>query len=355
MRTDAYYWKCDNPLPVEEKLKYNDKYRLADITPLVRRAAEHHFRETPQAILSTGSAGNHYAYEVRFADRTLFFRADDGKTDDDYMLAEECAMRLARAQGVPAPRVHVTDVSLSLVPVRYQFIEWLADPPLRRYDQQGALDRAAVGRQLGRHTARLHRIRLAGFGFLNTEALQRGGEPAGLDASNRAYFQKKLPDHLRFLRDAQFLPPQVLDEIERLLARHDRLLDLPRGSLLHKDLAFWNVLGSHDRITAIIDWDDAVIGDPVDDIAIVKCFYGPDVIGPFLEGYRETAPLPDDFEARLSLYLLRNMLWKAVIRIFMRYFDMTGDFFILGPENRTSLRQFTLDRIMEGLAGLRRA
>lgn len=39
--------------------------------------------------------------------------------------------------------------------------------------------------------------------------------------------------------------------------------------------------------------------------------------------------------------LLRNMLWKAVIRISMKYFEMTGDFFILSKENRASLKQFT--------------
>lgn len=355
MRTDIYYWKCDNPLPAEEKLAYNDKYRLADIAPLVRQAAEHHFGAAPAAVESTGSAGNHYAYKVLYPDRTLFFRADDGKMDDDYMAAEEHAMALARGQGVPVPKVFVTDVTKSLLPVRYQFIEWLDDAPLRQYDQAGTLERAAVGRQLGRYVARWHRVKLDGFGFLNTEELRRSKRAVGLDASNAGYFNKRLPDHLRYLRDAEFLTPALTREIEGLFRRHERLLEVPRGSLLHKDIAFWNVLGTPDRVTAVIDWDDVVIGDPVDDIAILKCFYNDEVMTPFLSGYREVARLPDDFEARLSLYLLRNMLWKAVIRIFMKYFEMTGSFFILGPENRQSLRQFTVDRLMEGVKGLRTA
>ena len=354
MRTDVYYWKCDSPLPVEEKLTYNDKYRLADIAPLVRRAAERHFGP-PQAVESTGSAGNHYAYRVRYPDRSLFFRADDGKIEDDYMVAEEFAMEQARAQGVPVPRVFVTDVTRELLPVRYQFIEWLDDPPLRRYDQEGTLDRAGVGRQLGRYAAQWHRVKLEGFGFLNTEELGRSGRAVGLDATNAAYFHKRLEGHLRYLRDAEFLPPGTVCEIETLIARHDRLLALPRGSMLHKDIAFWNVLGAADRITAVIDWDDVVVGDPVDDISIVRCFYNDDVMQPFLAGYCEVAPLPEAFEAKLALYLLRNMLWKSVIRHFMKYFDMTGTFFILGPENRGSLRQFTLDRIAEAVEGLRRA
>jgi aminoglycoside phosphotransferase (APT) family kinase protein len=355
MRTDIYYWKCDSPLPVEEKLTYNDKYRLADIAPLAGRAAERHFGAAPLAVESTGSAGNHYAYRVRYPDRSYFFRADDGRMEDDYMVAEGLAMELARGEGVPVPRVFVTDVTKEFLPVRYQLIEWLEEPPLRRYDQEGTLDRAAVGRQLGRHVAQWHRVRLDGFGFLNTEELRRSGRAVGLDGSNRAYFRKRLDHHLRYLRDAEFLSAGTISEIESLIARHDALLELPRGSMLHKDIAFWNLLGAPDRITAVIDWDDVVIGDPVDDIAILKCFYNEEVLRPFLAGYREVAPLPDAFEAKLSLYLLRNMLWKAVIRLFMKYFDMTGSFFILGPENRRSLRQFTLDRIAEAMEGLRRA
>jgi len=38
MRTNIYYWKCDNPLSVKEKLVYNGKYKLADITDTVNNS-----------------------------------------------------------------------------------------------------------------------------------------------------------------------------------------------------------------------------------------------------------------------------------------------------------------------------
>ena len=126
------------------------------------------------------------------------------------------------------------------------------------------------------------------------------------------------------------------------------------ASIVHKDLAFWNMIGRPDAIRAIVDWDDVIAGDPVDDLAILKCFYNDDIFLPLLEGYREVAPLPDLFYPKLWLYLVRNMLWKAVIRSFMGYFDMTGDFFILSPDNRTSLRQFTLDRLRMGIHELQK-
>lgn len=69
-----------------------------------------------------------------------------------------------------------------------------------------------------------------------------------------------------------------------------------------------------------------VSGDPADDLSIVRRFYNDDVWLPLLESYRNIRLLPDDFDARLSLYLTRNMLWKSMIRHTMGYFEMSGDF-----------------------------
>jgi Ser/Thr protein kinase RdoA (MazF antagonist) len=139
-----------------------------------------------------------------------------------------------------------------------------------------------------------------------------------------------------------------------LLKTHEDLLSLERGSLVHKDLAFWNMVGEPSQVNAIVDWDDAIIGDPVDDLAILKCFYHDDVFLPVLEGYREVRPLPDLFYPKLWLYLIRNMLWKTVIRITMRYFDMEDKCFIANRDIPGSLRQFTYDRLLLGMRELRR-
>ena len=167
MRTDVYYWKCDNPLSYEQKRLYNEKYRRADIGDLVRQVGAAHFPGVPVEARATGSAGNHYAYLIDLPQRTCFFRADDGKLDDDYMEAEAVAMALARQQGVPVPDLLVTDTTLSRFPVRYQILEYVEHPSLREHDQRGVLDRRAVGEQLGGYLASLHRITGDGFGFLN--------------------------------------------------------------------------------------------------------------------------------------------------------------------------------------------
>ena len=355
VRTDVYYWKCDNPLPIEQKRLYNDKYAQADITDTVTAIAHDFLSEPPDTVRPTGSAGNHYAYLIDHAGGTYFFRSDDGKLDDDYMLAEEAAMALATAHEVPVPKVFACDVTMSRYPVRYQILEYLPYPDLNKHDQADRLDRVNVARQVGTILARLHHIELEGFGFWNTQMLATSGTIRGLDASARDYFFKCLDTHLRYLRDVEFLTADQVTEIEALVQRHDSLLNIEKGSMLHKDMAFWNLVGSPTQVMAVVDWDDVVIGDPVDDLSIIRCFYDDDVWLPLLDSYRKLRPLRDDFDARLALYLTRNMLWKSMIRHYMGYFDMTGNFFILNRESAGGLEAATRKRLAMGVDGMRRA
>jgi len=354
MRTDIYYWKCDSPLSLEEKRVYNDKYRQADITHTVREIGAHHFPGAPLEVCATGSEGNHYAYLIRLPDVSYFFRADDGKLDDDYMEAESAAMALALVRGIPVPKVVVTDTTRSRFPVRYQIMEYIPHPSLREHDQKGTLDRAAVSEQLGGCMAALHGITGNGFGFLNTDRLREDGSLQGLDGTHADYFRKCLESHLGYLRDVGFLGREAILQIEALFRRHNDLLNITRPALLHKDIAFWNVLGSTERVAAIVDWDDVVLGDPADDLAIVRCFYDEDVFGPLVAAYGKETSLPDDFDARVWLYVLRNMLWKAKIRHFMGYFQMGTSFFIRSRENQDSLEAFTHRRIQKAMDELER-
>ncbi|MBH06236.1 MAG: hypothetical protein CMJ20_07930 [Phycisphaeraceae bacterium] len=354
MRTDIYYWKCDNPLPIEQKRVYNDKYGEADITETVKAIATDFLSEAPEAIRHTGSAGNHYAYLIDHGDRTYFFRSDDGKVEDDYMLAERAAMDLAARNGVPVPRLFACDVSMSHYPIRYQIFEHIPFPDLNKHDQAGKLDRGAVAQQMGTILARLHDIELDGYGFFDTAKLSTSGQIRGLDASARDYFRKCLHTHLGYLRDVSFLSTEQVNHIERLIDRHDQLLDLDRGRMLHRDMALGNLVGSPTDVLAVVDWDDVVIGDPADDLSIVRCFYDDDIWIPLLESYRRLRPLPEDFDGRVSLYLTRNMLWKSMIRHYMGYFEITGDFFILNRETAGDLEKATRKRLAMGVEGLAR-
>ncbi len=349
MRTNIYYWKCDNPLPIKDKLVYNDKYRLADISDTVREIAIHHFKKEPKEVKSTGSTGNHYAYHIIYPNKTIFFRSDDGKIDDDYMNAEAAAMNLARKNKIPVPKIYATDTSKKNFPIRYQLMEKVSGKTMSDYFQDGSLDKEKVSRQLGRHLARMHQIKIDGFGFFNTQLLREKKKIIGLDKTSRDYFNKKLEDHLKYLQETKFLSLKERKKIEKLIEKHAKHLEIKQGYLVHKDIAFWNTVGTPTKINAIVDWDDVISGDPIDDLAVLRCFYEPDIFDPILQGYQEITKLPADFKMRLWLHFIRNMLWKAVFRSFMGYFSFKEKVSLLNRSKEKSLKEFTHDRILMGI------
>lgn len=61
--------------------------------------------------------------------------------------------------------------------------------------------------------------------------------------------------------------PFPIDQIEQRLAAHPTSAPLNTPTLLHGDLWPGNTLWQDGRLTAVIDWEDAMVGDPLIDFA----------------------------------------------------------------------------------------
>jgi fructosamine-3-kinase len=144
------------------------------------------------------------------------------------------------------------------------------------------------------------------------------------------------------------------DEITSEIENHRTWLDLPQGCLVHKDLALWNILGTRDQISAFIDFDDAISGDPMDDLSLLACFHDAVFLRSAFEGYQSLQALPTDHLRRFWLHLLRNMIVKAVIRVGAGYFERDDGFFLIGSgSSGASFRAMTHSRLALALRGLR--
>jgi aminoglycoside phosphotransferase (APT) family kinase protein len=110
---------------------------------------------------------------------------------------------------------------------------------------------------------------------------------------------------------------QSLVEVEELLGYEGP------GVLLHNDLKPDHLLGRHDghhlRLSAIIDWGDAAVGDPAADLARLS-MARPVVTDAFLEGYG--VPMSDELQNRLARY---RLLWN--IRALSYEYRASGDWF----------------------------
>jgi len=350
LREDIYYWKCDNPTSLEEKQAsyFRSKYDQPELANLVQAACTQALGSAPDTVTALRVDGNHLAFSVACGGRSLLFRADDGAGDDDYLLAEGALMALARGAGVPVPEVFCTDVSRRYCPWRFHLVAFCGDPSLNHLERDGQLDTAAIATDLGRLLRRLHRVQLDGFGFINTALLAADGTVRGLDRCYADYFGKRLDDHLGYLAHHGLLSSEDNGRVVAAFAASAPLLELSGGVLVHRDAAYWNLLGTPRRITALVDWDDAVSGDPTDDLGMLSCFHDDAFMDRLLAAYLDGAPPPAAFRARIGLHWLRNMLWKAKLRHALGYFEQGREFFLNAPGADGTLRERTL-------AGLHRA
>lgn len=344
-RRDIYYWKCDRPAAFHgTQLRGGVD---AEMEQQLREALLHQLN-AKSVVLSAGAGqGNHLTWNAEVDGAAMFIRVENGPEKDGHLAVESEVLDRVCAVGVATPRVHACDATRSRVPFAWQALERIPAPDLNHWFKLGSLDVPKVAFDIGAAAARWQQIVLPGFGVLD-ESLQ------GYHATYEDYFCLRLDQHLAFLVSRGFLSEKQSDEILAEIERHRALLDLKTGCLVHKDLALWNILGQTDRIAAFIDFDDAISGDPMDDLSLLACFHDHSFLRRAFEGYQSRRGLPENHLRRFWLHLLRNMIVKAVIRVGAGYFDRDDGFFLISAgTNGGTLRDFTQARLALALRGLR--
>lgn len=91
--------------------------------------------------------------------------------------------------------------------------------------------------------------------------------------------------------------------------------------LLHGDCGPHNAIVSPDGGIGMFDWEDAVLGDPLFEVALWATFNPPRRWKWFFQGYFEAAWEPNFL---FWAYFLRISLAKTVVRIRFGYHDVPG-------------------------------
>ncbi len=349
-RNRIYYWKSDRPSAFESLKGHQSVETTQNLVSLLHRELKENFHVAVGNILPAGGQGNHATFTAEWKDKKLFVRLEDGPEQDNYMLVEAKVIEMVGALGVPTVKLYKTDASRKNVSFAYQVMDFLQGSDLNSLYKSKQIDLVKFAVDIGKYIACWQSIAPKGFGPFSTEAIVNNNELKGLHRNYADYYYLNLEQHLNFLVQRNFITADEAIHIRLVIDTHKSFLQLSLGCLVHKDMALWNIMGSGQTISAFIDWDDTISGDPTDDLSLLACFHDAPVITAAIQGYKSVRELPDNFEIRFYLHLLRNMLVKAVIRVGGDYFSKADDFFLIDTgEKGSSLEQVTRDKIFDAL------
>ena len=352
-RTNIYYWKCDRPSAFFA-IKEGNGGNTNDIEKGIWALLVEYFGDENFSVKPAKGQGNHLTFLVMRDGKQYFVRIENGPENDDYMEVEATIMKQVRSLGIPSPIIYAVDSSRKKHPFAWEIMENINYPDLNKIYKSGNLQLETIMFELGTYLAKWQDLPVEGYGPFNSEILRTEGRLKGLLPTYREYYMLNMEKHLGLLVEHSFLTKEKANNITKAVATNSHYLDISCGCLVHKDLALWNVLGTENKIKAIIDWDDSVSGDPTDDLSLMACFHSGQEMNALIRGYQHVKPLPEDFMPRFWLHLMRNMLFKAVIRVGAGYFKKGDSFFLINSESGSgkALSDFTLNRLMMAYEGL---
>ncbi len=272
--------------------------------------------------LSGGASQETYRIEIKRSDGNYplaMRRAPEGgyseaRTDRPGLAGEAQLMRSALAAGVPAPEVYYVLTRADELGDGF-IMEWIDGEGLgarivRRPEYETIRQQLAY--EIGKILARIHNIDIQASG---------------------------LHDYLTHIPPAEFItqtwdryialqtPQPMIDYAGRWLKEH--LADLSSADdlvLVHNDFRNGNFMVTPERISAVLDWEGAHIGDPMRDLGWICTnswrYGGKAPVGGFgtyedlFRGYEEVSGNPVDSD-RVKFWQVFGSFWWAVVCVGM--------------------------------------
>jgi len=173
--------------------------------------------------------------------------------------------------------------------------------------------------EAGRDLAVINSLRVEKFGWIRRDS----SEAIALEAefpTYRAFVFEHLEEDLALL-GGQVLNMREIMAIRQIIDRCDTWLDREQAWLAHGDFDMTHIYQENGRYTGIIDFGEIRGADPFYDLGHFRMYDGetfPARVFPhLLEGYRDVAQLPTDYEQRVyfsSLLIAIRVLARSLRR-----------------------------------------
>lgn len=231
-----------------------------------------------------------------------------------YFWVEKVVAEKATEKGVPSYETYYIDDSKKHVDFDFMLMERLPGQAIQHLLPLSQKKIQYLMNELGSLCARFHQVSPNGFGFMSNNIAKNKIELVGQYDRMLDHFYSALDEDLAYLVHESVFTPKHEQVIRSIFSQHEALLSIKKASLIHNDIADWNVLSDGTNITGIIDWDESCAGDPIMDFAQFSLFYDKKRMNPFIAGYESVSPLPDNFERKLHIYRLRYVVSKLHLR-----------------------------------------
>lgn len=271
---------------------------------------------------STSWGSSHVIYFVKTEnnDKTLVFRANLGfnKIPEYVMKTEKLICEQVLKLNIPTNKVIYVDVYRNKYPFDFQIQECLIGADIENNFKGTKEEYDKLSFDLGAYIAKYSQIKFEGFGVFEEKALENN-ILKGIKKTFYEYLIVYLNKDLKYLVKNKIISLKISNNIARLFEEHKPIINnIKRGSLVHHDLADHNIFFKGNNITGIFDWEAAISGDPILDLASCptwRTIYSREEI--LIEGYKSVTNLPEFFKEKMDIYRLRTMLWKIVYAIRM--------------------------------------
>lgn len=218
----------------------------------------------------------------------LFYEIDMMKSEVDIH------RRVRKYTDVPVPEIVFHDFTRDVIDRDYLLMEYLDG-------RSGWFDE----RELGRYVRQIHAIQSKAYGYPERSA------PTSASWPDIFYTYVEL-----IFKDC--LSCGVIDRAEQkhFISIYERYRDAVvdvSPSLLHLDLWAQNILTVNGKISAILDFDRGLYGDPELEFAVLDTYgYATPT---FFEGYDQPRPVDSDAQIRQRLYIVYELIKYAFIRV----------------------------------------
>jgi aminoglycoside phosphotransferase (APT) family kinase protein len=254
-------------------------------------------------IARTEAFATNAVYEVDVDGRRFMLKASSNR---DALRAEAWACARAYAAGFPAPEILVDVLQIGLDSGMAAFV-------MSRVVGEPITKGHTAFRDLGAAVRRLHEVKLPGFGPL-ADATWDQRDGFTMHCPSWFEFLTGICNDTRRLAESCAIASFVADAVETAMQAHaDELTKATTGSLCHGDLKANHIFVEHGALTGVIDWGDAVVGDPCWEVARYAHRGDAESLSLLLRGYDPDGSMADELAWRIPLYSVLWLLVDAVV------------------------------------------